>query len=77
MIWSNSKDKEGVPQFYEVFHVSPLSTKGSKDMPENYRPVSLTSHIVTNYERMLRKKMVSHLERKKINATSSMDSGQV
>ena len=31
-------------------------------MPENYRPVSLTSHIIKVFERVMRKKILNHLE---------------
>ena len=62
MIWSHSKETGIVPQFYKISHICPLYKKGSKAIPENYRPVSLTSHIVKIYERILRKKMVIHME---------------
>ena len=67
MIWSHSKETDVVPQFYKLSHISPLYKKGSKALPENYRPVSLTSHIVKIYERILRKKMVIHMERNEIH----------
>ena len=41
----------------ELFH-----KKYSKSVPANYRLVSLTSHIVKVFERVLRKKIVNHLE---------------
>ena len=52
-----------VLQCYKLSHIAPLYKKGSKAIAANYRPVSLTSHIVKIYERILRKKMVDHLER--------------
>ena len=52
-----------VPQCYKLSRIAPLYKKGSKAIAANYRPVSLTSHIVKIYERILRKKMVDHLER--------------
>ena len=52
-----------VPQCYKLSHIAPLYKKGSKAIAANYRPVSLTSHIVKIYERILRKTMVDHLER--------------
>lgn len=63
IIWFHSKELDKVPQFYKDSNVNPLFKKGSKALPENYRPVSLTSHIVKIYERILRKKMVSHMEK--------------
>ena len=36
-----------VPQDWKEAGVSPLFKKGSKSLPENYRPVSLTSTVGT------------------------------
>ena len=63
MIWSHSIDTGTVPQCYKLSHIAPQYKKGSKATASNYRPISLTSHIVKIYERILRKKMVNHLER--------------
>ena len=51
-----------VPSFYKFSHVFPLHKKESKALPENYRPISLTSHIIKIYERIIRKKLVTYLE---------------
>ena len=51
-----------VPKFYETSHIAPLHKKGSRAIVANYRPVSLTSHVIKIYERDLRKQMVAHLE---------------
>ena len=32
-------------------------------MPKNYRPVALTSHLIKVFERVLRKGLVTHIER--------------
>ena len=62
LIWSHSMATGQVPEFYKVSHVAPLHKKGSRALPSNYRPISLTSHIIKIYERILRKQMVKHLE---------------
>ena len=36
--------------------------KGSRFIASNYRPVSLTCHIIKIYERILRKQMIRHLD---------------
>ena len=43
-------------------HVSPVYKKGSRALAGNYRPISLTSHIIKIYERVLRKQLVDYLE---------------
>ena len=62
MIWHHSISTGTVPEFYKMSHIAPLHKKGSRAIAANYRPVSLTSHIVKIYERVLRKQMVAHLE---------------
>ena len=61
-IWTKSMDSGEVPGFYKESLISPQHKRGSRAIDENYRAISLTSHIIKTYERVLRKKMVSHLE---------------
>ena len=51
-----------VPDFYKSSYISPLHKKDSRALPANYRPISLPSHIIKIYERVLRKKLVEYLE---------------
>ena len=51
-----------VPKFYKTSHIAPLHKKGSRAIAANYIRVSLTSHVIKIYERVLRKQMVAHLE---------------
>ena len=62
LIWSKSLACGHVPSFYKYSIVSPLHKKDSKALPSNYRPISLTSHIIKVFERIMRKKLVAHLE---------------
>lgn len=62
-IWENSFNTGTVPSYYKESLVTPTHKKGSKFLAQNYRPVSLTSHIVKIIERMLRKRLVDYLER--------------
>ena len=39
-----------------------LHKKDSKPIPANYRPVSLTSHVVKVFERVIRKKIFDRLD---------------
>ena len=62
MVWQHSMSTGTVPNFYKTSHIAPLHKKGSRVIAANYRPVSLTSHVIKIYERVLRKQMVAHLE---------------
>jgi len=46
MIWTESYSLGTVPKFYKLSHVAPLFKKGDRARAGNYRPVSLTSHIM-------------------------------
>jgi hypothetical protein len=70
LLWSESMSTGIVPEFYKTGYVSPLFKKGSRCDAANYRPVTLTSHVVKVYERVVRKHMVQHLE------TNSLLSGK-
>ena len=62
LLWSKSLASGEVPSFYKYSNVFPLHKKDSKALASNYRPISLTSHIIKVFERILRKKLVLHLE---------------
>ena len=54
--------KEPLEKIYNAA-VSPIFKGGTKHEPKNYRPVSLTSHIVKTFERIIRKSVVQHRRR--------------
>lgn len=62
LIWSESFSTGTVPEFYKESVITPLFKKGDRARAINYRPVSLTSHIVKIYERVLRKVIITYLE---------------
>ena len=62
LIWKMCFSAEEVPSLYKFSHVFPLYKKDSRAMPTNYRPISLTSHFIKIFERVIRKKMVDYLE---------------
>ena len=54
---------EGViPDIFKLAYITPIHKGGSKLNPANYRPVSLTSHIMKIFERVLKVHLVRHLE---------------
>jgi len=64
LLFRKSLDEGTVPTDWELFNVSPIFTKGSRNLAENYRPVSLTSVICKLFESIMRDTMVRHLEEK-------------
>ena len=62
IIWSHSFSSGIVPTYYKMSYIAPLYKKGSHALPANYRPVSLTSHIIKIFERVIRKQLVHYLE---------------
>ena len=62
LIWRKSLDTGQIPSKYLEQTIIPIFKKGSKADPANYRPVSLTSHIIKLFERILRIKIVQHIE---------------
>ena len=66
LIWKKSLELGHVPDYYKVGYITPLYKKGRRAIPVNYRPVTLTSHIVKVFERVVRKHMMEYPESNKI-----------
>ena len=62
-ILRNSLDTGEIPSILKMAYVTPIHKGDSRSEPANFRPVSLTSHIIKTLERVIRKTLVSHLER--------------
>ena len=61
-IFSDSFDKGEIPAILKLGLISPIHKGGSTSDPANYRPISLTSHIIKVGERVMRHHLVNHLE---------------
>ena len=61
-IWRKSLDDGKIPSKLKYQTIIPIFKKGSKGLPANYRPVSLTSHVIKMFERVMRKKIVKFIE---------------
>ena len=51
-----------IPKRLKRSLIIPIHKGGSQGVPSNYRPISLTSHIMKSIERVIRKKLVNFLE---------------
>ena len=63
LIWHNILDKGFTPKILKTSYISPIFKKGNQGLPENYRPVALTSHVTKIFEKIVRKNLQDHLER--------------
>lgn len=62
IMWQNSLNCGKVPSYYKKQTIAPVFKKGSRVTRGNYRPISLTAHEIKIFERVLRNKIVTHLE---------------
>ena len=73
ILWRSSFDTGAIPLTYKEQFITPVYKKGNKIDPANYRPISLTSHVIKIFERIVRKNLVEYLE--KNNLFSSKQHG--
>ena len=68
IILRKSLDRGEIPNIYKMAHVTPIHKGGKKSKlkPENYRPVSLTSHIMKIFERVIVTYIIQHLMEKQL-----------
>ena len=66
LLWERSFETGVIPQVYKNQLIIPLFKKGLKTKAENYRPVSLTAHVIKIFERVLRKILVRYFEINKL-----------
>ena len=60
----NSSFKTGtVPEGWRIGQITALFKKGSKNSASNYRPVSLTSIICKLMEKLIRKRIIQHMDK--------------
>ena len=60
IIWQKSLKSGKIPQKLKRQFITPIYKKGDGSAPENYRPISLTSHIIKIFERVIRNKLVQY-----------------
>ena len=62
IIFKTSMKKGTIPQILKLAHIIPIHKGGSRGDPSNYRPISLTSHLMKTGERVMRRTIINFLE---------------
>ena len=63
ILWRHSLDNGDIASLFKNAIICPIQKANSQRChPKSYRPVSLTSHIIKVFERVLRSSIVKHLE---------------
>ena len=60
--FKKSLQEGSVPNDWKLANIIPLDKKGSKSALENYRPISLTSVVSKLMEKLVRDKIMEHME---------------
>ena len=61
MLLRQSLDESSIAEIHKLAYITPLHKGGSTLQPKNYRLVSLTSHIIKVFERVIKKNIMKHL----------------
>ena len=63
LLWKGSFDNGVIPSGMKTQYITPVFKKGDRTSAAYYRPVSITSHIIKIFERVVRKHViVEHME---------------
>ena len=62
-LWKESFETGIIPPKMKMQYITPIFKKGDRTKAANYRPVSITSHLIKIFERVLRKHIVEHMEK--------------
>ena len=61
IIFKKSVQESKIPEIWKMANVAAIFKKGDKKLPENYRPISLTSVPGKILERIIRNEIVNHM----------------
>ena len=63
ILWTESLRTGEIPEIFKMAFITPVLKPGApKSEAASYRPVSLTSHLIKTFERVLKKVLQNHLE---------------
>jgi hypothetical protein len=66
IIFRSSLEEGKVPEDWKIANVTPIFKKGSRQAPENYRPISLTSQVGKILESIIKDSLLQHLKSHKL-----------
>ena len=61
-IFQQSYETGDIPALWKLGLITPVHKGGSSSTPANFRPVSLTSHLMKTMERVVRENLVRHMD---------------
>ena len=64
ILFNKTLKEDKIPEQWRLANVVPLHKKGTKSNTENYRPISLTSVVSKLMEKIVRDKIMVHMEKK-------------
>ena len=62
IIWRRSLDTGEIPDLSKMSVITPIYKGDDKQLPKNYRPVALTSHLIKTFEKLIRAALLSFIE---------------
>ena len=62
ILWSKSMETGKIPSKLKHGLITPIYKGGDKSIPANYRPVTLTSHIVKVFEKIVVKRLTDYMD---------------
>ena len=63
IVWRHSLDNRDIAPLLKTAVICPILKQGSqRNHPKSYRPVSLTSHLIKVFERIIRTALVKYLK---------------
>ena len=65
---SQSYMKGAVSPVLKNQYITPIFKKGPKSLKENYRPVSITSHLTKVFERLIRRSVADHIDKLELHS---------
>ena len=70
ILWQDSYDGSTIPPKLKEQFICPIFKKGDRSLPENYRPVALTSHLSKTFERVVRDRLTEFLEKYELHCNT-------